>query len=142
MNSTTTNVNEYIESLEPPMQSDVAELHKLILTHMPDVQPRMWEGTFWGGSTQRIIGYGDMTFTRSDKKVVEWFMVGLTQQKNYISVYICATEDGKYIVKKYGDTLGKVKLGSSSISFKKMADVDVEALMKLVDKAYDQLNAQ
>ena len=139
MKTTDRTVKEYLDSLEDPARSDVVRLYEQISAHMPNVVPKLWEGVFWGGSEQSIIGFGNLTYTRSDKKTVEWFMVGLTLQKNYISVYISATEDGQYFVKKYGKLLGKAKLGSSSVSFKRLDDIDADELLKLVDKAYDQL---
>lgn len=140
MKITERTVENYLDSLDEPARTDLVSLHEQIQIHMPGVTPKLWEGVFWGGSKQAIIGYGDLTYTRSDKKSVEWFMVGLTLQKNYISVYIIATEDGQYVVKKYGDLLGKAKLGSSSVSFKKLADINIDELLKLVNKAYVQLD--
>lgn len=139
MKKTEQTVEQYLDSLDESIQPDMRTLHEKISQHMPGVAPKLWEGVFWGGSQQAIIGYGDMTFTRSDKTTVEWFMVGLSLQKNYISVYISATEDGKYVVKKYGERLGKAKIGSSSISFKKIDDIKLDELLKLVDMAQKQL---
>ncbi len=139
MNVTDRTVTDYLASLDDIARADVGNLYDQISKHMPSVTPKLWEGVFWGGSKQSIIGFGDLVYVRSDKKVVEWFAVGLTLQKNYISVYISASEDGQYLVKKYGALLGKVKLGSSSISFKKLSDVNIDELLKLVDKAHMQL---
>lgn len=132
-------VVKYLDSLEEPYRADMLALYKRIGQHMPGVSPVMWEGTFWGGSIQSIIGFGNLTYTRSDKKSVEWFMVGLALQKHYISIYVSATEDGQYLVKKYGKSLGKVKLGNSNISFRRLADVNLDELLKLIDKAAAQL---
>ena len=140
MQATNRTIKEYLNSLDETVRDDVVQLHELITKHMPNITPKMWEGTFWGGSEQSIIGYGDLIFTRSDKTTVEWFMVGLSLQKNYISVYNCATIDGKYAVKVYGNKLGKAKIGSSSISFKKLDDIKIDELVKLVDLAYEQLS--
>lgn len=140
MEVTERSIKDYLGSIKESARKDMVDLYEQISEHMPGIKPKLWEGVFWGGSKQAIIGFGNLTYTRSDTKAVEWFMVGLTLQKNYISVYITATEDGKYVVKKYGDRLGKAKLGSSSISFKKLADIKADELMKLVDIAHAQLN--
>ena len=104
----------------------------------------LWRGIFWGGSEQAIIGYGDWTYRRPGKPDVNWFMVGLAQQKNAISVYIMAVEDGQYAVKKYADTFAsgtgaKPKVGSSVVSFKRLSDVDLDALMRVVRIGREQL---
>ena len=105
----------------------------------------LWRGIFWGGSEQAIIGYGDWTYRRPGKPDVNWFMVGLAQQKNAISVYIMAVEDGQYAVKKYADTFAsgtgaKPKVGSSVVSFKRLSDVDLDALLRVVRIGREQLD--
>lgn len=138
MNITNRTVDEYLQSLDEPMRTDVESLHKLICDHMPEVQPKMWEGVFWGGSQQSIIGYGQLSYTRSDKQQVEWFVVGLSKQKNYISVYITGTEGNEYVVKKYAHLLGNVKTTSSAIRFSRLDEVNLDELMLLVDKTAAQ----
>ena len=106
----------------------------------------LWRGIFWGGSEQAIIGYGDWTYQRPGKPDARWFMVGLAQQKNAISVYIMAVEDGQYAVKKYADTFAsgtgaKPKVGSSVVSFKRLSDVDLDALLRVVRIGRKQLDA-
>ena len=59
-------------------------------------------------------------------------MVGLAQQKNYISVYVSAVEGDEYLSEKYGPDLGKVKVGKSSISFKTTQDIDMDKLVALI----------
>ncbi len=90
---------------------------------------------FWGGSEQRIIGYGNYSYTRTDKTEVEWFVIGLTRQKNYFSVYVNAVEDRQYLAELYGPRLGKVKTGKSSISFRNRAEVDLDVLREMVEHA-------
>ena len=72
---------------------------------------------------------------RSDGKRVEWFVVGLARQKHYISVYINAVEERQYLAEKYGKTVGKVKVGKSSISFSRLADIEIDRLVALVARA-------
>jgi hypothetical protein len=106
----------------------------------------LWKGVFWGGTEQKIIGYGDWTYQRPGKPEVRWFMVGLSQQKNYISVYVNAAEDGQYAVKKHADTFASgtganPKVGSSVVSFKRLSDLDLAALLRVVRIARDQLDS-
>ena len=101
----------------------------------------LFEGTFWGGSEQEIIGYGAGDYTRPNGTTVDWFMVGLALQKNYISVYINAVEDRQYLSEKYGKDLGKVKVGKASLSFKGVTDIDLDKLTELVAKARELFQA-
>ncbi len=130
-----TSPDDYITDQEPETRAVLDELHTLIKTALPDSDYCMWEGVFWGGSEQRIIGYGNFFYVRSDKKKVEWFLVGLTRQKNYFSVYINAVEGRRYLTEIYKDRLGKVKTGKSSISFRNLEDVNVDVLREMIEHA-------
>ena len=106
-----------------------------ITAALPGHGRSLWEGVFWGGSAQSIIGYGDYSYVRSDKTPVEWFIVGLARQKNYYSVYVNAADGRRYLTEAYAGRLGKVKVGKSSISFRRLADVELEVLIELVARA-------
>ena len=100
----------------------------------------LWEGKFWGGSDQHFIGYGDYSYERADGQTVEWFIVGVASQKHYTSVYVNAVDGDGYLVEKYADSLGKVKTGKSSISFKSLDDIELDVLLDLVGKANAQMS--
>lgn len=134
MDKSKTKPNDYIKSLPDESQEEIFELHKMISKIAKDQEIVMYEGKFWGGSEQQIIGYGNWSYTRSDKKKVEWFKVGLALQKNYITVYVNAVEDGKYVAESYKEKLGKAKVGKSSISFKNIKDVNIEILEEIISK--------
>lgn len=125
-------VDAFLASVDEGRRADFTRVDALIVARMPGAVRVLWEGVFWGGSEQHIIGYGEWSYARSDKQQVEWFRVGLGLQKNYISIYLNATEDGEYLAKKYGDRLGKVKIGSAVVSFRSPDDVDLEELGRLV----------
>jgi len=133
--------DEYIKSISDEIKKDIYVLDKKISKAMPSENRVLWEGKFWGGSDQSIIGYGDVVYKRP-KGDIEWFIVGLAVQKKYISVYINAVEDNKYLVEKYKDKLGKVKTGKSSISFKNLSDVNLDVLIELVKKAKEIMRKQ
>ena len=127
--------DDYIASQDPNIRTTLEELHTLIKTALPRRDCCMWEGVFWGGSKQQIIGYGNYSYQRSDKKQVEWFTVGLARQKNYFSVYVNAVEGKKYLAEIYRPRLGKVKTGKSSISFRNLADVNLDVLSEMIEHA-------
>jgi Domain of unknown function (DU1801) len=138
MEKVKTSPTTHIKSLPAEVRDDVAQLHKIISAELKGLPVVLWEGTFWGGSTQQIIGYGDFVYTGSRAKAVNWFLVGLAVQKNYISIYVNAVERGQYVAEKYKKQLGAVKVGKSSISFKRLADVNVDALRAVLAEAARQ----
>lgn len=137
MQKTQTSISEFIESLEADSAKQIEQIHKRISKVMPNEPTVMWEGVFWGGSDQRIIGYGELSYTNSKKEQVEWFMVGLAQQKNYITVFVSATDGKQYITEKYKGKLGKAKIGKSTVSFKSVDDIDLDKLVELLKEAYE-----
>lgn len=83
-------------------------------------------------------GYGLFPYRNYKNEEIEWPVIGLASQKNYISLYVCAVENGEYIAEKYKDTLGKVSVGKSCIRFKKLDDLDLKGLarvLKLAEKS-------
>jgi hypothetical protein len=95
----------------------------------------MWEGKFWGGSEQKIIGYGDFTYEKSKKETVRWFIIGLAAQKSHISLYVNASDSDGYLVKRYEGRLGKAKVGSAAVTFKSADDLDLQVLGELLEQA-------
>jgi hypothetical protein len=132
-------IDEYLASLPADVQNDVAALDDVIGSVMEGLPRELYVGKFWGGSDQEIIGYGRLSYSRSDGQDVEWFMVGLALQKNYISLYLSAVEDGQYLSETYGKDLGNVKVGKSSISFGHVADIDLDELSSLIIRAREIL---
>lgn len=135
MERTDRDIDEFLASLPDESRPDMIALDQTISSAMAELPKVLFEGTFWGGSEQEIIGYGAGDYTRPNGTKVDWFIVGLALQKNYISVYINAVEDRQYLSEKYGKDLGKVKVGKSSISFSGVDDIDLEKLSELVTKA-------
>ena len=135
MKRTESSPDDYIASQNPDIRGVLEELHTRIKTALPGRDCCMWEGIFWGGSEQQIIGYGNYSYQRSDKKRVEWFTVGLVRQKHYFSVYVNAVEGKEYLAEIYGPRLGKVKTGKSNISFRNLADVNLDVLTEMIEHA-------
>jgi hypothetical protein len=135
MERTGRDIDAFLASLPDEVRADMTLLDSEISGVMAGLPRTLYEGKLWGGSDQEIIGYGVQRYRRSDKKEVEWFLVGLAQQKNYLSLYISAVEDRQYLSEKYGKDLGKVKVGKSSISFKSIEDIDLSKLTALLERA-------
>ncbi|MEA2058296.1 MAG: DUF1801 domain-containing protein, partial [Actinomycetota bacterium] len=132
--------SDYIASLPRETRPDVDRLDAAISDVMSGHPKTMWEGRFWGGSDQQIIGYGDYSYERSDGRTVVWFIVGLAQQKQYISVYVNAADETGYLTERYADRLGKAKVGKSSISFTSLDDIHLDVLLDLIAQAEQQMS--
>ena len=102
---------------------------------MPDAPRTLWRGVFWSGTEQAIVGYGDISQPRPRGEAVDWFLIGLAEQKSYVSLYVNAVADGAYLSHKFADRLGKVKTGSAAVSFRRLEDLDLDVVTEMAAEA-------
>jgi hypothetical protein len=136
MQRTDTPIEEFLESLPDGVREDMTALDAA-LAPVFGAERVLWEGPMWGGTEQRIIGYGRFIQHNRDGSDVEWFIVGLAAQKAHLSLYVNAVEDGRYLVGQWAERLGKVKVGSANVTFKRMSDVDLAQVVALAERARD-----
>lgn len=119
-------IKEYFAALPKERRAPMEFLHKFIQKTVPKLKPIF---------SYNMPGYGSFKYKNYKKEIVDWPVVGLASQKNYISLYVCAVKDGEYIAEKYKNELGKVSVGKSCIRFKKIEDIDLKALKKVLQLA-------
>jgi hypothetical protein len=129
------NVDEFLATLDGPAAESIRALDGIIAEVFAGLARELWEGVFWGGTEQSIIGYGHTVQTRPGKPTVEWFAVGLAQQKNHISVYVNAADADGYLVQAYKGRLGRVKVGSAALTFASVDALDLEVFRALLQDA-------
>jgi len=132
MERSTVSPDEHIASLPDGIRQDVEALDREISAVMTGQERVLWEGVFWGGSQQRIIGYGAYRYVGRSGASGEWFIVGLARQKAYYSLYVNAADSDGYVLHRFVDRLGKVKASSANVTFKRLADLDLGVLRELL----------
>ena len=135
MERTGTDVDGFLASVEGARGDDLRALDRVISEELAGLERVLWEGTMWGGTEQRIVGYGGISQPRPRGASVEWFLVGLAEQSRHLSVYVNAAEEGEYIVKRRATELGKVKIGSAAVTFGALDDLDLDAFRALLRRA-------
>lgn len=121
----------YLAGLVGDVAETMSAVDATLQAAMPGRIRTVWDGVFWGGTEQTIIGYGDIVQRRPRGADVEWFMIGLARQKQHYSLYVNAVEDGAYLGQAYADRLGKVKAGSASLTFTHLDRIDLDVLAQL-----------
>jgi len=101
-------------------------LHAMIQKVSPKLKPHF---------ASNMLGYGSFPYKNYKKEKIEWPIVALASQKQYMSLYVCAVLDGKYIAEIYKKDLGKVSVGRSCIRFKKLSDLNLVTLKKVIKAA-------
>jgi hypothetical protein len=138
VHTVTTDPDEFLRtSFDGDIRSGMVQLDALICDALPGRERAVWEGKFWGGTDQQIIGYGDIVQPRPKGEDVEWFLVGLARQARHYSIYVNAVDDGTYLLGQYRDRLGKVKIGSASIAIASLDTVDLDALGAMLRRAHE-----
>lgn len=123
-------INEYISSQPEAKRNDMQELHRVILGIKPDCQLWFLDGK---NSENKVvsnpnIGYGFQTMKYTDGKTREFYQIGISANTSGISVYILGIDDKTYLAKTYGEKLGKANVTGYCIKFKKLTDINIEAL--------------
>lgn len=119
-------VKEYFAMLPTERKEPIEFLHNFILKTTPSLKPLF---------AYNMPGYGTFKYKNYKGEIIDWPVISLASQKNYISLYVCAVEVGEYIAEKHKNELGKVSVGRSCIRFKKLEDVNLEALKKVLKLA-------
>ena len=114
---------EYIAKLEEPRKADVAALHALIRKTAPKLKPFIQTG---------VLAYGPYHYKYASGREGEWFRIGVASNKNYISLYICACDQIGYIPERYKKALPKANIGKSCVRFKRLSDLDLATLKKMI----------
>ncbi len=119
-------VKEYMDSMPEDRREMVETIHKLIRKTAPTLKPHF---------AYNMLGYGSFPWRNYKHEDIEWPVISLANQKQYVSLYVCAVDNGEYIAEKYKKELGKVSVGKSCIRFKKLSDLNIETLKKVIKLA-------
>lgn len=119
-------VMDYINAIEDPTKrNDCIELYNIMKQYTKE------DGKMWGDS---IIGFIKYMASYESQRCVEWFKVGFSPRKNYISLYLnfaLYDENNLALAQK----IGKAKIGRGCINFKKLSDLDIDITHQLIQIA-------
>ena len=91
-------------------------------------KPKMW------GSS--IVGFGRYHYRYASGREGEWPIIGFSPRKNDLTLYIMPGFDE---FKSLMNKLGKYKAGKSCLYIKKLDDIDVSVLKKLIAKSVEKM---
>lgn len=114
---------EYMANLSDERRHILEEIDKIICETAPSLKKKF---------AYNMPGYGEFNYENNKKEQLTWPVVSVASQKNYVSIYVCALEGGEYVAEKYKNSLGKVSVGKSCIRFKKIDDLNLDTLRKII----------
>lgn len=126
---TQNSVIDFINTVEDlTKRNDSFELVKL-MQEQTGYEPKMWG--------PGIIGFGSYHYKYASGHEGDAPLVGFSPRKDAISLYLYPTfEDKDELLLKFG----KHKAGKGCIYIKKIADIDVEILKKMISYSAENLN--
>ena len=124
---TKASVDAFLGKLDADRREDCKTLVRL-MTQATKAEPKMW-----GPS---IVGFGDYKYKYDSGREGEWFAMGFSPRKKDLTLYILP---GVQAYKAHLAQLGPHKTGMSCLYIKRLADVDIDVLKRLVTDAAKQL---
>ena len=117
---------QYLAGLPDERRADLKALHSMIRRAAPALKPYMQSG---------MLGYGKYHYRYPSGREGDWCKLALASQKNYISLYVCAMDGGRYVADAFRSRLPKASIGKSCVRFKRLADVDAKVVQELLRRA-------
>lgn len=117
---------EYFTSLPEPRKSELEALDKLIRKHAPKLERFIQNG---------FLAYGRWHFQYDSGREGDWFHLGLASNKNYVSFYVCPSDEQGNIADRFRSRLPKASIGKSCIRFKRLSDVDTAVIEEILRAA-------
>ena len=120
------NVDDFITGIEDDRKREDSKTLLDIMERVTGEEPSMW-----GPS---IIGFGDQRYKYESGREGEWFKIGFSPRKQNLTLYVTDyIPDGDPLLAN----LGKYTTGKACIYIKRLEDVDIGILEKLVKRSYD-----
>ena len=117
-------VNEFIEAISNKRRkADSKELLRII-QEITGIEPKIW-----GVS---IVGFGKYSYQRKNGDEYEWFHVGFSPAKSHLTLYVMydLSQEEELLTQ-----LGPYRKGRGCLYIKKLEEVNLSALRKLIAKS-------
>jgi hypothetical protein len=115
---------EYLAAVDDGRRPDIAALDALIREHAPDLEPVIMDG---------MLGYGPFHYRYASGREGDACKLSIASNASYVSLYCFADEDG-YVAERYVDRVPKATIGKTCVRFTKLADLDEETLVALIEE--------
>ena len=117
-------VNEFIDSIKNKQRQADARVLLDLITEQRGIEPKIW-----GVS---IVGYGKYSYQRKNGQEFEWFNVGFSPGSKHMTVYVMYDINS---VPELLDKLGPHQTGKGCLYIKKLSDVNLDVLAKIISKS-------
>lgn len=121
-------VSVFIDGVTPEWKRDDSREILKLMKKITGLEPKMW-----GPS---IIGFGSYHYKYKSGREGDWFLTGFSPRKQNMTIYLVGGfADSESLLEK----LGKHKISVGCLYFKKLEDIDLNILEKLIIKSIEAL---
>lgn len=121
-------VNAFLRTIEDPAQRADCQALVTMMRDLTGRPPHMWG--------ERIVGFGSYRTRYASGREVEWMITGFAPRKHGLSIYVMTGFDdyGALLYK-----LGPHGAGRSCLTVKRLEDVDVRVLRRLLSRSVEDM---
>ncbi len=120
---TEVSVEEFLDSIADPVRKADATTMVQLLREVTGAEARMWGPA--------IIGFGDGSYVSANGKSNDWFRLGFSPRKASTTLYGMGNFQGDELTR-----LGKHELSGGCLHLKRLADIDLNVLRKIVERLW------
>ena len=122
---TQASVAAYLSAIDDPARRADCDAIHVLMRKLTKQEPRMWGAN--------IVGFGTYRYQYASGQGGDWCQVGFSSRKGDISVYLITAglQQDELLAK-----LGKHKMGKSCLSLRRLGDVDLKILERLIADSF------
>lgn len=117
-------VSAFIDAVPNEVRQADSRVLLDLITKVSGKKPKIWG--------KSIVGFGKYKYQRKNGEEYEWFNVGFSPGKAHMTVYVMYDINEEKILL---DQLGPHKTGRGCLYIKRLEDVNLEILKKIVSKS-------
>ena len=124
---TDADVDAFIDGVEDSQKREDSRALCRMMAEETGQPPKMW------GSS--IVGFGSYHYRYASGREGDTAVLCLTSQKNHLALYVCAADGDQHVAEAYREQLPKADIGKSCVRFKRLDDLDLPGLKKMLRHA-------
>lgn len=117
-------VEAFINAIEPEWKRTDALVILELMQRVSGKEPKMWGDA--------MVGFGSYHYKYETGREGDWFLTGFSPRKANLSIYIVGGFDGQEDLLA---DLGKHKKSVGCLYVKKLSDIDVNVLKKMIERS-------
>lgn len=123
-------VEAFLASVADAKQREDAQRLDELMREVTGAAPAMWG--------PGIVGYGSYRYKYENGREIDWFLTGFSPRKANLTLYIMG---GFKSYETLLEKLGKHKTGKSCLYIKRLEDVDLKVLKKMIQDSVKHLKS-